>query len=281
MAETHVALLRKEMSSALPTDWRDSAPDGYPQQIELALVAAVFRGADEPDVAFQVTARYMQARPGKRLDDLSEMGRMTTGAIGEAVGPPFDAALAIGSKRLRVDIAGDLAASLSAFGVKSAQDFLAASRERGLALEKTCTDVSHSGPSTYLQLATLLRAEVRPAGEVASWVREAVREPEMSRSAVRTLLRETAAKSSIEPFMLHYAILRMLNERAVIAESAALASGDVAAKKPAAKKAPARKSAVKKPAAKKAPARKSAVKKPAAKKAPARKSAVKKPSATK
>jgi hypothetical protein len=57
-----------------------------------------------------------------------------------------------------------------------------------------------------------------------------------------------------------------------------------AAKKPAAKKAPVKKPAVKKPAtkkpaAKKAPAKKPAVKKPVAKKAPAKKPAVKKPAA--
>jgi len=264
MAESHVAFLREEMSSALPIDWRDSAPDGYPRQIELALISAVFRGADEPDVAFQVTARYMRARPGSRLDDLSEMGSMTTGAIGEAVGPPFDVAVAIGTKSLRVGVARDLAASLAAFGVKTAENFLAASRERGLALEKTCTDVSHSGPSTYLQLATLLRAEVRPAGEVASWVREAVREPEMSRSAVRTLLRETAARASVEPFMLHYAILRMLNERAAAAEAEALARGDVAVATPAGNKIAAKKPVTKKPVSRKTPAKKSKAKKPRA-----------------
>lgn len=54
-----------------------------------------------------------------------------------------------------------------------------------------------------------------------------------------------------------------------------------AAKKHAAKKAPARKPAAKKPIAKKAPARKPAAKKPAAKKAPARKPAAKKPVARK
>jgi len=52
-------------------------------------------------------------------------------------------------------------------------------------------------------------------------------------------------------------------------------------KKPAAKKAPAKKSAAKKPAAKKAPAKKAAAKKPAAKKAPAKKAAAKKPAAKK
>jgi hypothetical protein len=52
-------------------------------------------------------------------------------------------------------------------------------------------------------------------------------------------------------------------------------------KKPAAKKAPAKKSAAKKPAAKKAPAKKTAAKKPAAKKAPAKKAAVKKAPAKK
>lgn len=53
------------------------------------------------------------------------------------------------------------------------------------------------------------------------------------------------------------------------------------AKKPAAKKAPAKKAAAKKPAAKKAPAKKAADKKPAAKKAPAKKAAAKKPAAKK
>jgi len=52
-------------------------------------------------------------------------------------------------------------------------------------------------------------------------------------------------------------------------------------KKPAAKKAPAKKPAAKKPAAKKAPAKKPAAKKPAAKKAPAKKPAAKKPAAKK
>jgi len=52
-------------------------------------------------------------------------------------------------------------------------------------------------------------------------------------------------------------------------------------KKPAAKKAPAKKAAVKKPAAKKAPVKKAAVKKPAAKKAPAKKPAAKKAPAKK
>jgi len=52
-------------------------------------------------------------------------------------------------------------------------------------------------------------------------------------------------------------------------------------KKPAAKKAAAKKPAAKKPAAKKAPAKKPAAKKPAAKKAPAKKPAAKKPAAKK
>jgi hypothetical protein len=53
------------------------------------------------------------------------------------------------------------------------------------------------------------------------------------------------------------------------------------AKKPAAKKAPAKKTVAKKPAAKKAPAKKTIAKKPAAKKAPAKKTIPKKPAAKK
>jgi len=55
----------------------------------------------------------------------------------------------------------------------------------------------------------------------------------------------------------------------------------VAAKKPVAKKAPAKKVAAKKPVAKKAPAKKATAKKPVAKKAPAKKVAAKKPVAKK
>ena len=61
----------------------------------------------------------------------------------------------------------------------------------------------------------------------------------------------------------------------IVDETVAAKPAKAAAKKPAAKKAPAKKAVAKKPAAKKAPAKKAVAKKPAAKKAPAKKAAKK------
>ena len=252
--------LRKAVNAALPKDWRTTAPIGYPNQIELALIASSFRGADEEDVAFQVTSRFMKARPGKRLDDLSELGMMVTAAIAAAVGEPFDTARVVGGGRLRVDLAGDIAASLAAVRIRTAADFREAALSRPIDLERTVTEVKHSGPTTFLQLATLLRADTRPGSGVADWVREQVGDPSMSRADVHRTLQEAARKAGSEPFVLHFAIAQYVQAT----------SGPVDDR---ARKAPARKAPAKKAPAKKAPAKKSAAtaKKPVARKATAAK----------
>lgn len=205
MDDARVQVLSVGLTSWLPRGWRDLAPLGFPAQIELAVLAAVFDGAAR-DAGIQVTARYMSARPGKKLNDLRDMAGLAPDEIAAMVGPVAAGALAPGGKRRRIEVALTLAAALADAGIASADDFRAAARDDLDGLERTVLSVKNAGKATFRRLAAQVGVDTRPDEKVVDLTRSVLGEPDLTAKEVATLLDAAAERLSARPFVLHYAL---------------------------------------------------------------------------
>jgi hypothetical protein len=198
-------VLYERLGELLPEGWRDAAPWGYPKQVELALIAGVFRAQVPQASADAVVDTVMRARPYALLDDLAELASAGPHGMVEALGPRWGDTNVLGVPVLRAWVIHSAAEALVAVGVRSADDLRAAAVERPDAVEGAVLGVRGLGRGTWEWIALLAHARMRPDPEMTALVSELVGE-ELDASGTSELLRLTARLFASEERVLAHAV---------------------------------------------------------------------------
>jgi hypothetical protein len=200
--------LQPLLSAELPKGWRESAPWGYPQQSELALIAGVFGAQIPENVTSAVAAEYMMRRPGKMLNDLGELAALSEDELGALLGSQWGGSQVLGVPRTRAAVIHDAASILGASGIVSAQNYRDAMKVRGDSVERMLREIRGVGVVTAESISVMMQADHRPDPEVVAFVvgllgREAL---VLRHDDVLELLVTTARRLSVEPRVLAHAL---------------------------------------------------------------------------
>lgn len=207
MTDERPRLLHERLGKVLPAGWRDAAPWGYPQQLELALIAGVFRVQVPQASADAVVDTVMRARPNAMLDDLGEVARRGVGAMVETLGPRWGDTNVLGVPVLRAQVIHSAATALVEVGVSSADELRTAAVERPDAVETAVLGVRGLGPRTWEWIALLAHARMRPEPELRAFVRDAIgADGALSPEETTELLRLTARRFASDERALAHAV---------------------------------------------------------------------------
>jgi hypothetical protein len=206
--------LHQRLGSILQDGWRDSTPWGYPHQVELALIAGVFRAQTSQANVDQLVDTVMRSRVHSLLDDLAELANSGTKGIVTLLGPRWGDANVLGVPVMRASVIHDAAVALVALGVRSANDLRAAALKTPDAVEAAVLGVRGIGPGTWAWIAFLAHVPVRPGTKTISFVSEAVGEGErLSADETAELLRLTARRFASDERVLAHAVHTYLDAR--------------------------------------------------------------------
>ena len=202
--------LKGALAASLPRGWRESAPWGYPDQSELAVIAGVFSAQVPLPAAQSVASAFMVARPGRMLDDLADLASMPVEDLTGCLGDEWGATTVLGVARLRAAVIGDVARGLAEAGIRSGAEYREAVRETPAAVDRLLQDVRGVGVVTSGAISTMLQAEPPPSARVAAHVRELLGEDgdAVDPDDLSPLIRATARRLTVEPRVLLHALWR-------------------------------------------------------------------------
>lgn len=208
MRDEWAIMLQRALSGTLPRGWRESAPWGYPEQSELALIAGVFAAQLPQPTAEEVAASYMMARPGRMLNDLDELSRIDHDELAGMLGSAWGASRVLGVPRLRAAVIADAARELVAEGVRTAKDYREAVLERGQDIDAALQRVRGLGGVTSEAISTMMQAEHTPGPIVVSRLRALLGDEgeDLATADVAPLVRATARRLTVQPRVLLYAL---------------------------------------------------------------------------
>ncbi|WP_203654162.1 hypothetical protein [Demequina activiva] len=211
MRDEWAVALQRALRDGLPAGWRESAPWGYPQQAELAVIAGVFAAQLPQSTAEEVAASYMMARPGRMLDDLSALAEVPVDDLSEMLGAAWGSSRVLGVTRLRAAVIADAAQQLVGEGVRSARQYRDAVAGDATAIDEALRRVRGLGGVSSEAISTMMQAEHRPGAVVVAHVRALLGDDgdAVADDDVLPLLRATARRLTVEPRVLLYALWRL------------------------------------------------------------------------
>lgn len=209
--------LKGALAASLPRGWRESAPWGYPDQSELAVIAGVFSAQVPLPAAQSVASCYMMARPGRMLDDLEDLASVPVEDLTAMLGAEWGASTVLGQSRLRAAVIGDVARTLCDAGVRSGADYRREIAERPSQIDAALRGVRGVWTVTSGAISTMLQAEHPPSARVIEHVRELLGEDgaAVGDEELAPLLRDTARRLTVEPRVLLHALWREVDAPAV------------------------------------------------------------------
>ena len=166
--------LYRNLGEVLPSGWRDATPWGYPKQLELAVVAGVFRAQVPQAGVDSVVDTFMRARPNDNLDDLSTMVGGGVAGTKAALGSRWGDTNVLGVPVLRAAVIHAAAEALLSVGVRSGADLRSAALERPDAIAAAFLGVRGLGQGTWESICVLAHARVRPNLLVMKYVESVV-----------------------------------------------------------------------------------------------------------
>ncbi len=210
-----VKALHAELAGLLPSGWRDATPWGYPQQSELAVLAAVYGAQILPAGVAEVVDHYMRARPRLMLDDLRAIASATVADLAEAVGPRWGETTVLGVPVRRVAVVHDIAVALVAEGIVTAKQFREAVAEREDHFERLMLGIRGLGPGTWESLAFEMHAKIRPNAQVVELVYRALGDSavELRAGDIDELMRRTARRFAVDQRVLEHALDQYFDAR--------------------------------------------------------------------
>ena len=205
--------LHVRLAAVLPEGWRDAAPWGYPRQVELALIAGVFRSQLKQSRVDELVDFVMRSRSHSLLDDLNEIVGAGEKGVVEALGPRWGDTNVLGVPVLRAAVIYNAAKALVDLGITSATDLQAATAERPAEVEKAVLGVRGIGPGTWGWISFLAHANVRPDAQVVAFIRESLEGDEkLSPEDAAELLRLTARRFASDERVLAHAVRAYLDD---------------------------------------------------------------------
>ncbi len=210
-----VKTLQAELAGMLPAGWRDATPWGYPQQAELAVLAAVYGAQILPAGVAEVVDNYMRARPRLMLDNLRAIAEGTVAELSSAVGPRWGETTVLGVPVRRVAVVHAIAIALVAEGVVTAKDFRSAVAEREDHFERLLLGIRGLGPGTWDSLAFEMHAKVRPNAQVVELVYRALGESavDLRIEDIDELMRRTARRFAVDQRVLEHGLDQYFDAR--------------------------------------------------------------------
>jgi len=208
-------VLHRRLAEVLPDGWRDAAPWGYPQQVELALIAGVFC-AQVPQVqADAVVDVVMRAKPHAMFDDLKELADAGTEGVVEMLGVRWGDTNVLGVPVLRAEVIARAARALVRMDIRSADDLRTISLERPDAVEASVLAVRGLGVGTWEWIALLSHTRIRPDAQVTSFVGNVVgSNVSLDPSEASELLRLAARRFASDERVLGHALREYLDDKA-------------------------------------------------------------------
>lgn len=216
MVEHLVPELRAALAGVLPSEWRDAAPWGYPSQSELAVITGVF-AAQIPAVAVaEIADTVMRRRPGRFLDDLSELAALDTLEVRRIVGERWGDSTVLGVPRRRADVIHEAAGALAALGVRTGRQLQEAVREREQEVAGALLGIRGLGPGTWESVVFQAHAFPTPGPDVIAYVRSLLGESgeDLDGARCRRLIQRAALRFGVETRVLAFALRRLVDERA-------------------------------------------------------------------
>jgi hypothetical protein len=208
------AVLHKSLSDLLPAGWREAAPWGYPDQVELALVAGVFRAQTPEATAGGAVDVFMRSRSHSMLDDLAELTESGVAGVVESLGPRWGDTNVLGVPVLRANVIHDAAQVLVGMGIRSGHDLRAAALERPDAVETAVLGVRGLGSITWDWIALLAQVQVPPDRAVVTFVGTLAGDESLTPEETTELLRLTARRFASEERSLTHAVRELVRARA-------------------------------------------------------------------
>jgi hypothetical protein len=204
--------LQRALRAELPAGWRESAPWGYPQQAELAVIAGVFAAQTPMATAEEVAASYMMARPGRMLDDLADLAAVPETELSSMLGASWGASRVLGVPRMRAAVIVDAAQQLVTEGVRTAREYRAAVDGDARAIDAALRRVRGLGGVSSEAISTMMQAEHLPGPLVVAHVRGLLGDlsDEVPDAELLPLLRATARRLTVEPRVLLHALWRVV-----------------------------------------------------------------------
>ncbi|MGC4175693.1 hypothetical protein [Demequina sp.] len=213
MTEGHSRLLYERLTELFPAGWRDAAPWGYPHQVELALIAGVFRAQTPQANADAVVDYVMRSRPSSLLDDLPELIVGGVDGVVKTLGSGWGDTNVLGVPVLRAAVIHDAAQALVGLGVNSGDDLRRVYSEAPDAVEGAVLGVRGLGRVTWDWIGVLAQVPLRPDPEFVVFVGRLVGE-KLSPAEVADLVRPTARKFALDDRDLSHAIRELIRARA-------------------------------------------------------------------
>lgn len=208
-------VLHRRLAEVLPAGWRDAAPWGYPQQVELALIAGVFRAQIPQAHVDAVVDVVMRARPHALFDDLHELAEAGAAGVVELLGPRWGDTNVLGVPILRAEVIARAARALVRMGIRSGDDLRTQAAERPDAVEAAVLAVRGLGMGTWEWVALLSHARIRPDSQVTKFVAQAVdASGPLDPGETSELLRLTARRFASDERTLSHALREYLDDKA-------------------------------------------------------------------
>ncbi len=201
------------LGGLLQEGWRDAAPWGYPHQVELALIAGVFRAQTPQGNVDGVVDHVMHARSHSLLDDLGDLADGGVGGVVKTLGPRWGDTNVLGVPVLRAAVIHEAAVALLGVGVRSARDLQEAALQRPDAVSAAALAVRGLGPGTWESIAFLAHAQIPPDAAVVGFLGELLEDADLNRDDAAELIRLTARRFASDERMLAHALRTHLDAR--------------------------------------------------------------------
>ncbi|WP_144018813.1 hypothetical protein [Demequina sp. NBRC 110056] len=217
-------IVQRALSPELPRGWRESAPWGYPDQAELAVIAGVFAAQLPQATAEEVAGSYMMARPGRMLDDLHELADIPVEQLAPMLGPAWGTTRVLGVPRMRAAVIHDAARVLAAEGVRTARDYREATGDDARAIDGALQRVRGLGGVSSEAISTMMQAEHAPGPLVVGYLRRLLGDEgdALTDADVMPLVRATARRLTVQPRTLLYALWQIVDIETELEEAAAV-----------------------------------------------------------
>jgi len=213
MTDQRPRVLYEQLGAVLPDGWRDAAPWGYPQQIELAVIAGVFRAQVPQSSVDAVVDTIMRSRQNALLDDLRDLAANGVPALVAALGPRWGDTNVLGVPVLRAQVIHSAATALVELGVGTAEDLRRIAIESPDAVESAILGVRGLGPRTWEWIALLAHVRIRPDEQMKAYVGKAVGgEQPLDAAETTELLRLTARRFASDERILAHAVREYLDD---------------------------------------------------------------------
>lgn len=202
--------LHAKLGGMLPEGWRDRAPWGFPNQVELGLVAGVFAAQVPQASVNSVVDTFMRARPSDFLDDLENTANAGVEGVVAMLGERWGDTNVLGVAVLRAAVIHGAAVALLDLGIRTSNDLRDAYAEAPTRVEKAVHSVRGLGKGTWEAIAFQCHVRLRPYPNVVAFFSEVLDDPTLNADRTADLMRKTARRFAVEERTLAYAVSEYL-----------------------------------------------------------------------